>query len=120
MTTSFSKERFDRYRKWFQSFLVTEFMELPVSEQERFVPLVEKFLEDCRKVADESRAVKERRISVVVTNIEENRATGRYEDKTLKFSAPRGIVKGDKVFHTLFSLDGETWYSSKRELITGR
>lgn len=111
--------RFETYRKWFQALLVKEFMELPAAEQERFIPLVEKFLADCRKVAEEGRSIKERRIQVRVSQVSGDTAMGEFEGKTLRFPKDSSRI-GDQVFITVFSFDGEMWYSSKRELITGR
>ena len=120
MTTADTRERFDRYHEWFQALLVNEFLELPLSEQERFIPIVEKFLKDCRQVAAESHSIKERRVQVNVTRVEEAAVYGIIDGNEIKMSRPRGIKVGSTLVHILFSLDGETWYSSKRELITGK
>jgi len=125
------KEQFENYHKWFNALLVNEFINLPSADQERFLAIVMKFLEDCKKVAEDGRLIKERRVQIIVESISEtNRITvsGTIDSDSahgirVRVILPQGYSKpklNDKIPWTVYSLDGEVWYSSKKELITGR
>jgi hypothetical protein len=126
-----SRERLDSYRRWLQALRI-EFLNLPVEQQERFLPIAEKFIQDCRKLLDEARSVKERKVILTVDRVTNREDRTYIEGLEKETGAWPGIVQfvvpymknkpaiGDKVSITLFSLDGKTWYSSKEELITGR
>ena len=126
------KERFELYRKWFGTLLVTEFLNLSKKQQERFIILVDKFLKDCRKVHEEAKKIMEKDIEITITKIltpdnksESYIVVGRTskssEEIKLKYPFPvKRPVLGDTLTYTVYSTDGEMWYSSKEELITGR
>jgi hypothetical protein len=124
------KERFELYRKWFNTFLVREFLNLPQKYQEQFLSLLKKFTENCTKVYEENKVIKEKVINIIVTEIispdnkQENYIIcGKSSDlkKEIKMSVPINKTRpkiGSKLYHTVFSIDGVVWYSSKEELIT--
>jgi hypothetical protein len=125
------KEQLENYRKWFHNLLMNEFMNFPSADQERFLAIVMKFLEDCKKVAEEGRLIKERRVQIVVESVSENdriTVSGNIDSESthgirVRVTLPQGCLKpklNDKIPWTVYSLDGEIWYSSKKELITGR
>lgn len=132
MTPDGIRERFDLYRKWFQTFLVREFMNLPSRYQNRFLAIAEKFLKDCRRIYEEGKAIQEKEVRVIIKNV-------LPPDNQGETYVIQGITQGvnglvsihypvskpkpqidSTVVHIMFSSDGETWYSSKTELITGR
>jgi len=124
------KERFEFYRKWFKTLLVTEFLNLSLKQQEKFLILADKFLKDCRRVHDDAKKIMEKTIEILVTGIlsPDNKAenyivVGQTSESEIRIGYPSSIKKpavGDTLTHIVFSIDGETWYSSKEELITGR
>ena len=131
------KERMELYRKWFKTLLVKEFMNLPAKQQERFLILSNKFLDNCKKVHEDAKKIQEKFVHINVTEIlsPDNRTenyvvVGIIQDvppphcmMKVKIEYPSGVAKpnvGDVLSHTVYSVDGETWYSSKVELITGR
>ena len=63
------REKFDLYRKWFRTLLIKEYLNLPALYQERFLIIVQKFLDDCKKIHEESKAVKERVIEITVKRV---------------------------------------------------
>ena len=125
------KERFDLYRKYFRTLLVKEFLNLPTKFQGRFIVLLENMLKDCRRVFEEGKNVKERLVVIQVTQVSspDNKeeayvVTGTSSDveKEIRLKLPLAKPKpkiGSKLYHTVFSIDGTVWYSSKEELITG-
>ena len=125
------KERFDLYRKYFRTLLVKEFLNLPTKFQGRFIVLLENMLKDCRRVFEEGKNVKERLVVIQVTQVSspDNKeeayvVTGTSSDveKEIRLKLPLAKPKpkiGSKLYHTVFSIDGTIWYSSKEELITG-
>ena len=123
------KDRFELYRKWLKTLLIKEFMNLPTKYQERFMVLIEKFLEDCKKIHGEGKVIKERVIKLTVVETRPVYDTpisykvycqsSELENKVvLSYSQGNNLPKiGDKICHTVFSLDEKVWYSSKEELI---
>jgi hypothetical protein len=132
------KDKFDLYQKWFKTLLIKEFMNLPTKYQEKFLEMVEKFHGDCKKIHVESKIIQEKTITLTVTKVVlfYNELPGGTEEKfrvyckssqlkdkvilTTKYPEPK---IGDKICHTVFSLDKDgicpaVWYSSKEELIT--
>lgn len=129
MTPDGIKDRFELYRKWFKTLLIKEFLNLPSKYQDRFIAMVERFLEDCKKICGEGKSIKERIIQLTITEIipvlnkEElfkvYCKSNELENKVLLSiykSSPKPKL-GDKMYHTVFSVNGEVWYSSKEELI---
>ena len=126
------KERFEFYRKWLKTLLVKEFLNLNLKQQEQFLIMIAKFLKDCRKVHDDAKKIMEKIIEISVTGIlspdnktEDYIIVGRTVESSedIKIGYPSSIKKpsiGDILTHTVYSVDGEIWYSSKEELITGR
>ena len=121
------KERFEFYQKWFNTFLVKEFMNLPLKEQEKFILLTHKFMEDCKKVNKEAHQIKEKIVIMEVKTVEEKQENFIIigyiaeigKDFRVLFPASKNIPKkGDYLTCTLFSINGKMWYSSKKELIT--
>lgn len=124
------RERFDLYRKWFNTFLAQEFLNLPTKYQDRFITLVELFLSNCKKVYEEGKNVQEKVVQINVTKIilpdnkeEQYVICGKSPDSedeirvAFPIRTPRPKI-GAKLYHTVFSIDGTLWYSSKEELIT--
>lgn len=131
MTPDGIRERFEIYRKVFRTLLVKQFLNLPVKFQERFITLVETFLQDCKRVYNESKTIRERTIRVRIERIlppdnqtEEyvvcGKTEGVSEEIRMAFPAskPRPDI-GKNLIHTMFSVDGNVWYSSKEQLLTG-
>ena len=132
MTPDGIRERFELYRKWFRTFLVREFLNLPAKYQERFMALLTQFVEDCKRIKEEHKQIKEKTIKVIIERVEtpDNKeedfiAYGKHEESDdeirLRFpvSKPRPKI-GKRVRHVVYSTDESVWYSSKEELITGR
>lgn len=132
MTPEGIRERFELYRKWFKTLLLKEFLNLPIQSQERFLILVNRFIQDCRKIHEESKSVQEKTIKIITDRVlepdnkEENYVVcGTVEgtNTEIKISFPSSKPqprKGKKVLSTVYSTDGKTWYSSKEELIKGK
>jgi len=118
------KEKFERYRKWFETLLIEEFLELPAAYQERFIKCVEKFLEDCKKIHGESKIIKEKTVELTVTKIiPDNESFTVYctipkVENNVKIHTSKPVLAGTRFHSTVYSLDETTWYSSKKELLT--
>lgn len=124
------KERFEFYRKWLKTLLVKEFLNLPSKYQEQFLSLINEFVENCKKIQEESKVIHERIIQLKVTDVqspdnkeEKYTVLGTCSDlkNNVKYSLPITKPKpkiGAKLYLTVFSLDKIVWYSSKDELIT--
>ena len=69
MTPDGIRERFDLYRKWFNTFLVKEFLNLPTKYQDRFIALIEMFLANCKKMYEEGKKVQEKVIQIIATKV---------------------------------------------------
>ena len=127
------KDRFELYQKWFKVLLTKEFLNLSTKYQEKFLVMAETFLTDCRKIHEEGKVIKEKAITLTITEVFPlaNEIPGRgsnekfqvycrsYELKdkvVLPVVSPEPKV-GDKLNYIVFSLDGNVWYSSKEELI---
>lgn len=119
-----SKDRFDQYRKWFRTLLIKEFLNLPFKEQNKFIAIVEKFIIDCKKTHAEAENIKEQFVHLTVESTEGGILTGKIVETgdliRIDFPPTARVSIGDILELTVFSMDGETWYSSKQELITGR
>lgn len=124
------KDRFELYRKWFKTLLIKEFMNLPTRFQERFIVMVEKFLEDCRKIHEEGKIIKERLIELTIndkflnTKSEDEPWIIYCTSPELKHRVTISLVDyknepkiGSKIHSTVYSIDGTEWFSSKEELI---
>ena len=110
--------------------MVKEFMNLPSKYQEQFLIISKEFIEKCEKIYTENKNVKEKVINIVITNIlpPDNKKetyiicgkSSEFKDE-VRMSVPINKQKpqiGTNLYHTVFSLDGSLWYSSKEELIT--
>jgi hypothetical protein len=129
MTPDGIRERFDLYRKWFNTFLVKEFLNLPTKYQDRFIALIEMFLANCKKMYEEGKKVQEKVIQIIATKVilpdnkeESYVVVGKSSDSEdeIRINFPIRMPHpkiGAKLYHTVFSFDGEVWYSSKEELI---
>ena len=123
------KEKFDLYRKWFSTLLNKEFLNLPYKEQDKFLIAVKTFLLNCERVHDEAKTIKEKQIIIKVVRIE-NSSSDAYtivgsalDFQDLRIKQPTSIPQpevGSSLRCIIFSIDGDMWYSSKEELITGR
>lgn len=130
MVPNIAKEKFNYYRKWFRAFLAKEFIGLPYKYQDRFIVLVEKFLQDCKKIHSEHESLKEYTVVISVIDIqvsEKNKIlTGKIVESlnqtNMKIIVPKDFKakKDSKIRHIVYSLDGKTWYSSKKQLLTGK
>lgn len=124
------RTKFDTYRKWFHTLLIKEFLNLPVKFQQRFLILTEKFLQDCRKVHEEAKTIKEKEIQIQVNQVivstrlgDPFTVIGKVNNQEIIITFPGSMPKpqpGKKLSYTIFSLDGDVWYSSKEELLTGK
>ena len=127
MTPEGIREKFDLYRKWLKTLLIKEFMNLPLKYQENFLVLINKFVEDCKKIMEESKKIHEKIVKIELIKIELLNDTNILWFKivstgeTIKIAHPISELKnlsvGQKTYHTLFSLGKDIWYSSKEELI---
>ena len=121
------KKRFELYCRWFKTFLTTEFLNLPIKEQSDFLIMMKEFLDSCKKLHEEAKNIKERTVQIMVKEVqmsEENYIIGEIKEtqKKVKINFPVSDVLpkvGDNIICTLFSIDGEMWYSLKNELIKG-
>jgi hypothetical protein len=128
ITTDSIKTKFEFYRKWLSTFLNKEFLNLPYKEQDKLLTLIKTFLSNCERVHEEAKVIKEKQISVKIMRIEPGQGSytivGNAPDfDEIKIKQTASIpqpLTGDSFRCIIFSEDGETWYSSKEELITGR
>lgn len=122
------KDKFDYYRKWFSTIIAKEFMNLPHGYQEKFLLIIEKFIQDCRKIHEEHTYITEKTIIISVMDVQINEdnklLTGKIDGSfnQIKIIVPKSFKakKGNKIRHIMYSLDKEIWHSSKEQLITGR
>lgn len=118
------KKKFEHYRKWFYTFLATDFLNLPIKEQEKLMVMVRRFLENCEKVHTEAKNIKEHTFLIIVKSIEFKEikfvVTGYIPELNQNIRIPFSDSPsvGESIECTLFSLDGDAWYSSKEALIT--
>jgi len=126
------EDRFNLYKKWFKTLLIKEFLNLPTAYQKNFIVISEKFLEDCKKIHKEGKVIKEKVIKLTIYDIFpiSNEIPGRGTDEKFRVYCKSSelidkvvlpMTKepkiGDKLCHTVYSLDGTIWYSTKEELI---
>jgi hypothetical protein len=123
------KDQFEFYRKWFRTLLIKEFLNLPSDYQNQFIRMVKKFLEDCIKIQEEGKIVKEKLIELTIVDKFLNNHgdvpwTMYCTSPEFKHKVEIPLFKnypeleiGTKLHRTIFSIDGKTWYSSKEELI---
>jgi hypothetical protein len=124
------KDRFELYRKWFKTLLIKEFMNLPSRFQKSFIVMIERFLDDCRKIYEEGKAVQERLIELTVidkflnTKDPDNSLIIYCTSPELRHKVTISLTNyktepkvGSKIHSTIYSIDGEKWFSSKEELI---
>jgi len=124
--------KFEMYRKWFYTFLRKEFFNLPADYQKRFFTLNENFISDCKNIHEEHQLIKEKVLEIRITKVldadnkEENFivfGTVLEDGQETKISYPAALKRpkaGDTIHYTVYSLDGNEWYSSKEELIKER
>jgi len=129
MTPEGIRERFENYRKWFKTLLVREFLNLPFTYQERFLVLLQKFIDDCRKVHEEAKHVQEKTIRIVIQEVMDPDNSAENYVIVGKIENTESVVrvlypvskpmpkKGKKVSCIVYSIKGDVWYSSKEELI---
>lgn len=130
VTVNVLKEKFEYYRKWLDSLKMKEFFNLPVNDQNRCLALFEKFLEDCKKINKEAKEIIEKTVALRIVSTAENGKKllikGMIEgaentiDMVMTKEAGKNMKEGSTINCVLFSLDGDIWFSSKEELITGR
>lgn len=125
------KEKFEDYRSLLE-ILLRNFLNLPTKYQERFMVLIENFLNDCKRIHLEGKNIKEKVVTLNVFNIilpENNQSTyivcAKSADLKDTVNIPYPITKpqprkGSRIYFTVYSLDDQIWYSSKEELITKR
>lgn len=117
------RHKFNQYRKWFQ-ILEVVFINLPQKYQDNFIILLEQFIEKCRKIHNGSQSIKEKRIQVTVTRMVPQKGKPPsirgsvlgFKDE-IELPGDSGLKIGDKVLYTVYSLDKQVWYSSKKELL---
>jgi hypothetical protein len=129
MTISGMREKFELYRKWLSTLLNEEFINLPYKEQDKFMGMLKTFSLNCEKIHKEAKSVKEKQVEIKIKSIEikdlDNYTISGFSldlpDLKINFPASQPLPKvGDSIVCIIFSIDGELWYSSKEELITGR
>lgn len=131
ITSRIIKKKFELYRKWFYTFLATEFLNLPVKEQEKFLIISKKFLQNCERVHEEAKNIIEKIFSIHIKKIESFNNKGENcivigeimeINERVKISLPITYIPkiGESIDCVLFSLDKKSWYASKEALITGR
>lgn len=131
ITSKRIKRKFEDYRKWFFTFLAKEFLNLPVKSQEKLLIIVKKFVENCDKVHEEAKNIKEKTFIINVKEIETTKKNIKENicvmignvlemNKEIRISLPvaQAPEVGENVECILFSLDEDSWYSSKEALIT--
>lgn len=122
------KEQLEKYKKWFKTLLMKEFLNLPLEKQKEFIIIAEKFLQDCRKIHEEAAHIKERIFQIKVSNIltpttdshKEYIVVGIVEKNEIKIKFPLSQPKpkiGSTLTCVLYSVDSQNWYSSKTKLI---
>jgi hypothetical protein len=121
------KEQFEFYRKWFKTLLIKEFLNLPSDYQNQFIVMVKKFLEDCIKIHEEGRIIKEKLVELTIENIKPQKDASKIIYCTSPGLNHRVIIQmlkkqpnfkiGTKLHRMVFSVDEKIWYSSKEELI---
>lgn len=126
ITSEGIKKKFELYRKWFNTFLAEEFLNLPIKEQKKFLMIAEKFMENCKRVHEEAKNIKEQTFNICIKEIQKNCIIGeiletKKEVKIHVVQFNKDIPKiGESIVCLLFSMDEKSWYSSKYALITGR
>lgn len=117
------KERFEFYTKWFKTLLIEEFLNLSLDYQKKFIVMINKFVKDCQRIHKEAINIKEKSIKVYIKDISKDLIIKGQVEKTgdnIEMSYPSFLKKpsiGDIINCTVYSMDGEIWYSSKKELI---
>jgi hypothetical protein len=128
VTENALKKKFEYYRKWLDSLKMKEFFNLPVKDQNRTLALFEKFLDDCKRINSEAKEIQEKAVLIRVINAVEDQGKllikGHIEgaENTIDVIMDKetGMKEGSTFNCVLFSIDGDMWFSSKEELITGR
>jgi len=129
ITSKKMKKKFEDYRNWFFTFLAKEYLNLPINYQRKFLDIARKFIENCEKVHEEAKNIKEKTFIIYIKEIEPARnkkcvIIGKVLEinKDIRIGVPAAQVPevGESIECVLFSLDEELWYSSKEALITGR
>jgi len=128
LTASKIKERFELYRKWFNTFINKEFLNLPYDDQANFLSLIKAFLGSCERLHSEAKNIQEKAVKINVDKIvhlkNSYQVIGNIDDKTsITIDFPKEISEpeiGASFCCIIFSMDGIEWFSSKKELITGR
>ena len=127
MVTSI-KERFDLYRKWLNTLINREFINLTYDDQTRFLNLIKTFTNSCERLHKEAKDINEKAVKINVDKIlrSENyyQVIGIVDDKVpVTIDFPKEIPEpeiGASLNCIIYSGDGIEWFSSKKELITGR
>ena len=120
------KERMADYSKGFRDILTKEFLNLPYRQQEQFLAMVGSFMDECKKIHEESTTILERIVTLEEYKKIENGnweivygtskdVIGTIEIKYPKSTTPRKYPK--HITFTVYSIDGKEWYSSKDLLI---
>jgi hypothetical protein len=117
---------FELYRKWFNTLLVKDFLNLPYKDQSKFMAMVDKFSKDCAKVHEEAKVIHEKTIKINVQKILQKDDTytiigsiGDIQIPIKYFKADDLPAIGSSFCCIIYSSDEENWFSSKEELITG-
>jgi hypothetical protein len=121
------KEKFEWYRKWFNTLVRKEFINLPSEHQKRFMDLLEKTKNECGKYYNEHKGIKEKILKFKIMRTED------FDESSIKIYGRTNELEGDCVMvypksfkaplagevrhFMLYSLDGTSWYASKEELI---
>lgn len=122
------KDRFVFYRKWFKTFLIKEFMNLPLKYQDQFLVILTDFTVSCKKIREECNSINEKMIQLTVTDVDlcnkEEKCIIRAKSPEIKnevsflLAISNNIPKiGSKLNYTVYSIDKNNWYSSREELM---
>lgn len=129
MVSNGIKERFEFYRQWLTMFKVKEFMNLPLKNQEQFIDLMDIFFKDLHRIHEDCKPIKEKMITLTVIEISLNNRSKDYYTVFAKSGDSSNLISvlmpinksypkiGSKFQHTVYSIDGIVWYSSREELI---
>jgi len=120
------KEKFEWYRKWFNTFIRKEFINLPSEHQKRFMDLLDKTKDECKKYYEEQKSIKEKIIRFKIMKVEEQGESIKLYGKTDESEEdclmvyPKTLKSpqiGEVRHFVLYSLNDIDWYASKEELI---
>lgn len=116
-------EQFKTYKKWFNTLLMKEFFNLPFEKQKEFITIAEEFIQSCNRVHKEAKDITEKTFTIKIKDIivqnsnkDKHLIIGEIEGKEIKIEFPSSepVPKtGSSMSCLLYSIDNQTWCSSK-------